>query len=35
MVEGCEREAAGRSIDDLVTERDRGVIAVLRALGRL
>jgi carnitine 3-dehydrogenase len=35
MVEGCEREAAGRSIDDLVAERDRGVIAVLRALGRL
>jgi carnitine 3-dehydrogenase len=34
MVEGCEREAAGRSIDDLVAERDRGVIAVLRALGR-
>jgi carnitine 3-dehydrogenase len=35
MVDGCEREAAGRSIDDLVAERDRGVIAVLRALGRL
>ena len=34
VVEGCEREAAGRSIDDLVAERDRGVIAVLRALGR-
>jgi carnitine 3-dehydrogenase len=34
MVAGCEREAAGRSIDDLVAERDRGVIAVLRALGR-
>ena len=34
MVEGCEREADGRSIDELVAERDRGVIAVLRALGR-
>ena len=34
VVDGCEREAAGRSIDDLVAERDRGVIAVLRALGR-
>lgn len=34
MVAGCEREAAGRTIDDLVAERDRGVIAVLRALGR-
>lgn len=34
VVAGCEREADGRSIDDLVAERDRGVIAVLRALGR-
>ena len=34
VVAGCEREAAGRSIDDLVAERDRGVIAVLRATGR-
>jgi carnitine 3-dehydrogenase len=34
VVDGCEREAAGRSIDDLVAERDRGVIAVLRALDR-
>jgi carnitine 3-dehydrogenase len=34
VVEGCDREADGRSIDDLVAERDRGVIAVLRALGR-
>jgi carnitine 3-dehydrogenase len=34
VVEGCEREAGDRSIDDLVAERDRGVIAVLRALGR-
>jgi len=35
VVDGCEREADGRSIDDLVAERDRGVIAVLRALGRI
>jgi carnitine 3-dehydrogenase len=34
VVAGCEREAAGRSIDELVAERDAGVIAVLRALGR-
>ena len=34
MVTGCEREAAGRSIDDLVQERDQGIIAILRALGR-
>jgi carnitine 3-dehydrogenase len=34
VVAGCEREADGRTIDDLVAERDRGVIAVLRALGR-
>lgn len=34
VVDGCDREADGRSIDDLVAERDRGVIAVLRALGR-
>lgn len=31
MVEGCEREAAGRSIGDLVRERDRGLIAILKA----
>ncbi len=34
VVDGCEREAAGRSIDELVAERDAGVIAVLRALGK-
>jgi carnitine 3-dehydrogenase len=34
VVAGCDREADGRSIDDLVAERDRGVIAVLRATGR-
>lgn len=35
VVDGCEAEADGRSVDDLVAERDRGVIAILRALGRL
>lgn len=34
VVDGCDREAAGRTIDELVAERDRGVIAILRALGR-
>ncbi len=34
VVDGCDREAAGRTIDQLVAERDAGVIAVLRALGR-
>jgi carnitine 3-dehydrogenase len=34
VVEGCQREAAGRTVDELVAERDRGLIAVLRALGR-
>lgn len=34
VVAGCEREADGRTIDLLVAERDAGVIAVLRALGR-
>jgi carnitine 3-dehydrogenase len=35
VVDGCAREAEGRSIDELVAERDRGVIAILRALGRV
>jgi carnitine 3-dehydrogenase len=34
VVDGCDREAAGRTIDELVAERDQGVIAVLRALGK-
>lgn len=34
VVAGCEDEADGRTIDDLVAERDRGVIAVLRATGQ-
>ncbi|MVO87158.1 MULTISPECIES: 3-hydroxyacyl-CoA dehydrogenase NAD-binding domain-containing protein [Streptomyces] len=35
VVGGCEEAAAGRTIADLVAERDRGVIDVLRATGRL
>jgi len=35
MVAGTEREAAGRTIDELVHERDQGIIAILRALGRV
>ena len=34
VVAGCEREADGRTIDELVAERDAGVIAVLRALAK-
>ncbi len=34
VVGGCDRECEGRTIDQLVAERDAGVIAVLRALGR-
>ena len=32
VVEGCEDEAAGRSIADLVAERDRAIIAIQRAV---
>ncbi|MBO1332413.1 L-carnitine dehydrogenase [Streptomyces sp. VRA16 Mangrove soil] len=35
VVSGCDDAAAGRTVADLVAERDRGVIAVLRATGRL
>jgi len=35
VVDGCDREAAGRSMDELIAERDAGVIAVLRALGKV
>ena len=35
MVEGCDEAAGGRSIAQLVAERDQGVIDVLRATGRL
>jgi carnitine 3-dehydrogenase len=34
VVAGCDHEANSRSIDDLITQRDQGVIAILRALGR-
>ena len=34
VVDGCDREAEGRSIDELVSERDQGVVAILKALGR-
>ena len=32
VVEGCDEEAGGRSVDDLVRERDRGLVALLKAL---
>ncbi|MEV0640629.1 3-hydroxyacyl-CoA dehydrogenase NAD-binding domain-containing protein [Streptomyces sp. NPDC050619] len=35
VVAGCDDAADGRTIADLVAERDQGVIAVLRATGRL
>ncbi|MEV0122543.1 3-hydroxyacyl-CoA dehydrogenase NAD-binding domain-containing protein [Streptomyces sp. NPDC050703] len=35
VVAGCDEEAAGRTIAELVAERDQGVIDVLRATGRL
>ncbi|UNS98331.1 3-hydroxyacyl-CoA dehydrogenase NAD-binding domain-containing protein [Streptomyces tubbatahanensis] len=35
MVDGCDEAAEGRTIADLVAERDQGVIDVLRATGRL
>ncbi|MCC9152745.1 3-hydroxyacyl-CoA dehydrogenase NAD-binding domain-containing protein [Streptomyces parvulus] len=35
VVAGCDEAADGRSIADLVAERDRGVVEVLRATGRL
>ncbi|MGW5568647.1 3-hydroxyacyl-CoA dehydrogenase NAD-binding domain-containing protein [Streptomyces tendae] len=35
VVAGCDEAADGRSLADLVAERDRGVVDVLRATGRL
>ncbi|HZA66220.1 MAG TPA: 3-hydroxyacyl-CoA dehydrogenase NAD-binding domain-containing protein [Geminicoccaceae bacterium] len=32
MVEGCEREAAGRTVAELVRERDAKLVAILKAL---
>ena len=34
MVEGCARSAAGRDFATLAEERDRGLVAIARALGR-
>jgi carnitine 3-dehydrogenase len=33
MVEGCAREAAGRTVADLMRERDAKLVAILKALG--
>lgn len=35
VVDGCEREADGRSVAELVSERDKALIAVLRAVGNV
>ncbi len=35
VVNGVEAEAAGRSMNDLIAERDAGIIAILRGLGRI
>jgi carnitine 3-dehydrogenase len=35
VVAGVDEEAAGRTIDQLIEERDSGIIAILRALGRV
>ncbi len=35
MVRGCEEEAAGRTIADLVRERDRRLVDMLRVLGKV
>ncbi len=35
VVDGCTQEAGERTISDLVQERDRSLIAILRALGRV
>lgn len=35
VVEGVDREAGDRTIDDLIAERDAGIIAIQRALGRI
>ena len=32
VVDGCEEEAAGRKVADLVNERDRGLVAVIKTL---
>lgn len=35
VVAGVEAEAGGRSMNDLIAERDAGIIAILRGLGRI
>jgi carnitine 3-dehydrogenase len=32
VVEGCDTEARGRNVSDLIEDRDRGLVAVIRAL---
>lgn len=31
VIEGCDRESAGRSVDEMVLDRDRAIIAVMKA----
>ena len=31
VIEGCERESAGRSVDEMVLDRDRAIIAIMKA----
>lgn len=31
VIEGCERESAGRSVDEMVLARDRAIIAIMKA----
>lgn len=31
VIDGCEREAAGRPVDELIAERDRTLVAIMRA----
>lgn len=35
VIAGCDEEAAGRSIDELIAQRDAGIIAIRRALADL
>lgn len=31
VIEGCERESAGRSVDEMILDRDRAIIAIMKA----
>jgi len=31
VIDGCERESAGRSVDEMVLDRDRAIIAIMKA----